>query len=78
MMSEWISVKDRLPNDGEFVDIYIRSTANKKFGKRLTSVSYYKGKFILGEDVWSNSVLYVTHWMPQPEPPNNPQQTEGE
>ncbi len=61
-MSEWISVKDRLPEDDSFV-----ITINE-FG-------YYRFLAFDGE-CWRTDdhkmmglVVPVTHWMPLPEPP---------
>ena len=61
---EWISVKDRLPeNEGKYLcwDVpYSSSTSYPTFGH------FQDGKFYMHiADDWSN----VTHWMPLPEPP---------
>ena len=62
-MSEWISVKDRLPQVKEDVLIYDSHHRN-----------IYKAWYIGDIDVWfSNEYLpqfiNITHWMPLPEPP---------
>lgn len=66
-MTEWISVKDRLPNKGQDVLIY-----RSGFRVDLMNVHMY-----LGEDRWEDEYGYwettetegITHWMPLPEPP---------
>lgn len=59
-MSEWISVKDKLPKDGETVLVY-RPTMKVKI-----MTSYYWGRFCDGLlDFHGNEV--ITHWMPLPE-----------
>lgn len=52
-MSEWISVKDRLPGDGAGVIV--------AFNTGYVSIGWQW----FGE--WNNKG--VTHWMPKPEPP---------
>lgn len=56
-MSEWISVKDRLPKIGERVLIWTCQT--------LEAVMYEKGKF----NRFGADIDYATQWMPLPEPP---------
>lgn len=56
-MSEWISVKDRLPEIGERVLIYSRQT--------LEAIRYEGKKF----NRFGVSVDDATHWMPLPAPP---------
>ena len=67
-MNDWISVKDKLPKKHISVLIY------RVYGKD----DFYKGIEIgFYEDFWQNdeslSVEKVTHWMPLPAPPNDPQ-----
>ena len=58
-MAEWISVKDRLPKEGEVVVVYIKP----KVGVGYAEVDIY----LMGDfDEYSEG---VTHWMPLPEPP---------
>lgn len=68
---EWISVKDRLPEDYEKVIAYCNKT-NKYF------VGFARKSSYSGDTYWllvgaSGAVYYVkskvTHWMPLPEPP---------
>ncbi|MFT5518611.1 MAG: hypothetical protein ACI9RI_000877 [Oceanospirillaceae bacterium] len=74
-MSEWISVKDRLPNDvasgldSDKVDVWCRAD-----NCRLTDVTFLKGEFLVVvlEDGYYSHYLElenITHWMPLPEPP---------
>lgn len=58
-MAEWISVKDRLPEEGEVVVIYIKPEVGVGYAE--TDI-YLMGDF----DEYSEA---VTHWMPLPEPP---------
>ena len=62
-MSNWISVKERMPDDGVRVLVYSKH--------KWTSIgSTIKGhkvkKFYDGDGLSWNS---ITHWMPLPEPP---------
>ena len=60
--SEWVSVKDRLPENGETVLVY-RPTMKIQY-----MTSYYWYRFCDGAiDIQGNDV--ITHWMPLPEPP---------
>lgn len=62
-MSEWISVEDRLPDQGQPV-IYWFSLLGVFAGKfeRLNGTNLFSGeRGFLGDE--------VTHWMPLPEPP---------
>jgi len=64
VMSEWISVGDRLPNDGELVLIVTVSGD-------LTDYNFAKWS----GDYWTRKAWPLgyapTHWMPLPEPPKN-------
>jgi hypothetical protein len=74
--NKWISVKDRLPEDGENVLVY-NDDNSEDF------IPYFTGYFHGG--MWYSSyALYeeenflevpsiVTHWMPLPEPPKDQQ-----
>ena len=77
---EWISVKDRLPdNKGRYL-VYEVWT----YGNIIETVSWtpkYNGfeEHLKGKAIWYNydseygdfEVGDVTHWMPLPEPPND-------
>ena len=54
-MTEWISVKDRLPDDGTKVLLYL------DYG--MIEASWYDSSYYM--PFWNR----VTHWMPLPEPP---------
>lgn len=76
-MTEWISVKDRLPNPNEKVIVYNAENDGTFFARRLVS------RFVWWDSVtkeyinwrwlpygYTNIMLAsVTHWMPLPEPP---------
>lgn len=55
-MSEWISVKDRLPKDGDKVLVSLKS-GDACCGEYCASHGF---------------TYSVTHWMPLPEPPSKP------
>ena len=63
-MTEWISVEDRLPEDGKSVFVYCKEQ------NRLEFVPFI-GDFPLLIINWetNESTCPVTHWMPVPEPP---------
>lgn len=59
-MSEWISVKDRLPDIGIEVLVYLSSYNG---GSIRTDQRYTNQSWMWYED------YDITHWMPLPEPP---------
>lgn len=62
-MAEWISVKDRLPKEGEIV------LACNIIGESKI-LSYYNEKFMLfDENGYPYKALYITHWIPLIQPP---------
>jgi len=64
-MSEWISVKDRLPKESTRKNLlmYIISSNIDK----VVFVSFFiKGEWVLGKN---NAFKNITHWMPLPKPP---------
>ncbi len=73
----WISVKDRLPEDGgkqiPHVECFV--VIIYKDGSRETTTGYYAFRFgkITGSwTVWNTPPDYtVTHWMPIPEVPGD-------
>ena len=77
MMSEWISVEDRVPDDGEIVTIYgTPKLADQK--KVWGGVVFGKGKFwdfdvvatlTIGNLADFIEISDVTHWQPLPQPP---------
>ena len=66
-VQEWISVKDRLPEDNERVLVYhddgmIRFGINKGGFADVVSTAYLQNHH-------STCFSKVTHWMPLPQPP---------
>lgn len=80
-MSEWVSVDDRLPNDG-------MNVLAKQLNNENIKIAYIKSQYwheyyedcVAVEGVIDNSIckvktndfdswLAITHWMPLPEPP---------
>lgn len=61
-MSDWISTKDRLPEEGQEVLVSTKS----KNGQRNVDKGYYlpeESRFV------HRGIAEVTHWRPLPEPP---------
>lgn len=70
---KWISVKDRLPSEGEVVDVWIGV-----YKERWTNYLYvrdYKGQ--KGNDFFDPvssglcCIRNASHWMPVPKPPES-------
>ncbi len=57
-MSEWISVKDRFPDDSRDYIVYNPKSVYMK----IYTATWFGKK-------WNNSNGFITHWMPLPEPP---------
>lgn len=78
-MTEWISVKDRLPEDDLPNDtnrlalkVLVCSTHGNKYSVRTLSrqrwvTAFNPVKYHPWE--WSKDAKNITHWMPLPEPP---------
>ena len=62
-MTEWISIKDRMPGPWQYVLVAIRVNGESRFEVGHLSD---KGNWIVGLCMITG---YVTHWMPLPEPP---------
>lgn len=61
----WISVNDRMPDNGQDVLVYMADWGES----RITGCNYYNGVWY---DCIMNGVVVIpniTHWMPLPEPP---------
>lgn len=67
-MSEWISVKDRLPEDDETILCCL-----EKAEDRLPVFAYYDKEKNLFWPLFSWQAVYIcpTHWMSLPETPNS-------
>lgn len=61
-MEEWISVKDRLPEEKRYVLVWKADTEAFAFSMYYAEIGVWVSP---GEDVIS-----VSHWMPLPSPPN--------
>ena len=70
---EWISVKDRLPEEDEkkhgleVLCHYVSHKTEKRTYKTVGFLRYYKGSFWYGHV--GNVTKEVSHWMPKPNPP---------
>lgn len=73
-MSEWISVKDRLPEQTDEYADYIVYIIDDE-GNWAIGIAGWD--YVLGVGVWRIGPdgamlpdgMYITHWMPTPEPP---------
>jgi hypothetical protein len=70
---EWISVNDRLPEDGDAIIAYGKWTGEiaGDMDYQVSSGTWdAKRKFvILDSDYYTAELIGVTHWMPLPPPP---------
>ena len=79
-MAEWISVKDRLPEKAGIYIVHIRQD-NVNYIRNVFAARYSAEQKIwaIGETIedtllmnaitQSHKHIYVSHWMPLPEPP---------
>jgi hypothetical protein len=65
-MSEWTSVKDRLPEPGIYLS-FGRHISDSKPTIRITTFGEEKDYFY---DAVDGGRMYVTYWRPLPEPPH--------
>lgn len=78
MKTEWISVKDKLPEPGELVLCYFDGILNEyyRMKKKNDTVSGFgtSKHHVVRELITKNGERWadegVTHWMPLPEPPS--------
>lgn len=69
-MSEWISVKDRLPEqDGKVLCWYGFKQDGEELGRMYRGCLDYYAHDDTPHFQHGLTGLYVTHWMPLPEPP---------
>lgn len=70
-MSEWISVKDRLPNENECVLVIVSGKPSENItldgAYELAEYDPVEGWILEMWPEWGSAV--VTHWMPLPQPP---------
>lgn len=76
---EWISVDDRMPEQGKCCLLYQTYPPGTMFNCRADPLNRnffsvgglnWKGKFISYEDQYAQDGLkYISHWMPLPPPP---------
>lgn len=69
---EWISVKDRMPDekhDGAAPDVSFNSSDICLVAADICGIDYIVALDSTVDGVWRHYVGYVTHWMPLPEPP---------
>lgn len=82
MMTEWISIKDRLPRYNETVLVYRPTMAEKILADSYYGFygedddKWYEGWTRFGKDTKGNDV--ITHWRELPEPPRTPKERGGE
>ena len=57
---QWVSVKDRLPNDCQLILLYA--------GGEI-SIGWMDEKKCFNPKINDGCIAYVTHWMPLPPPP---------
>ena len=62
----WISIKDRLPNHGDYVLVYFDSY---KHGDIMYSSWYSQEHGFIGNDKIHIDNSKITHWQPLPQPP---------
>lgn len=69
-MSEWISVKDRLPEKSDDYLVYYLKKYECGFETKWINVC----SFITSHDGWqTDNTETITHWQPLPEPPKEEQ-----
>lgn len=66
-MSEWISVKERMPPESDILDPKLILVCNDSDGS-VFAAFFKEGEFALGNYEFSD----ITHWMPFPDPPAKP------
>ena len=64
-VQEWISVKDRLPEDGEYVVCIAKRNPFSRFMPMVARIE---------KNGWANPITEqyiseITHWIPMPQPP---------
>lgn len=70
----WVSVNERLPEDGQGVLVYLAvdgifTRKGLEIGHYDTSEPHFSGGWWVGDGIWLDNENLVTHWMPLPPPP---------
>ena len=66
-MSEWVSVKDRLPEDAQLVLFRLRQRAKTEKGIHLAGCQTFETEYCCDFYDYDD----VSHWMPLPQPPES-------
>ena len=61
-MSEWISVKNRLPDTTGIYFVYMPNNAEEQYGTDV---------YIKSQHTWAFNQTYITYWMPIPTLPES-------
>ena len=74
ILQEWISVKDRLPDNKEYDWVLAQVVEDNGFMHIPTVMEYRQSKNDWFEETYGwlsehNGAFTVTHWMPLPQPP---------
>ncbi len=79
-LEEWVSIKDTLPDDYEYVLVYAKKEGNEPCP--ISIARHYKGIWEMlnhsdesnavacGDLTWYMSEEEITHWTPLPKSPN--------
>ena len=70
-MSEWISVEDSFPVNGQSCLI-----VNSSYTNNIASAYFSHGKFYDSLGYFADDYKPTTHWMPLPEPPKEIEEEE--
>ena len=66
MGDNWVSVKDKLPDDMQKVLATGYNWNDPKDGRHYVACEFFGGVWMGDND---EEFKYITHWMPLPEPP---------
>ena len=72
-MSEWISVKDRLPEEGQSVAFVVRGD-DPLYKGRVLGGNYIRICAGVSEFCHPGRSYFASHWMPLPPPPDEERQ----
>lgn len=75
----WISIKDRLPENDDRVIVRLRSNEYSKVNDKMKIAFFYGGRFYIyiahSDGITNDTITYpclvnnISYWMPLPEPP---------